>query len=120
MFKLRNFLLLVLACAAIIPLGAFWFWTERTTAASTAQNVEEKHLVQANLMKASLTRFKDDLSKSIITHLTDNSRFGSNTMYSLKKAFGLQSLCMVNPDNSLVNIGKQLTQLVPLISNLRQ
>lgn len=105
MFKLKNFLLVVFACAAVLPLGTFWFWTEQTTAANTAQNVEEKHVVQARLLKASLARYRNDLSEALLAHLRDSSRLEANSLSSLQKGFGFRTVCVVNPDYSLVSIG---------------
>lgn len=105
MFKLKNFLLVIFAIAAILPLGTFWFWTEHTTAANTAQNVEEKHLVQARLLKASLARYHNDLSEALLAHLLDSTRLEQNSVSSLQKGFGFRTVCVVSPDYSLVTVG---------------
>lgn len=105
MFKLRNFLLLVFAVSAILPLGTFWFWTELTTANNTAQNVEEKHLVQARLLKASLAGYHNDLSEALLAHLLDSSRLEQNSLTSLQKGFGFRTVCIMTPDYGLVTVG---------------
>lgn len=104
MFKLKNVLLVMFACAAILPLAAFWFWTAQTTAISTSNNVEEKHLVQARLLKASLAKYRNDFSEAILAELSENDVMGARTVSGLQKGFGLRTICMVDADYRLKTI----------------
>lgn len=104
MFKLRNVSLIMFACAAILPLAAFWYWTAQATAISTSNNVEEKHLVQARLLKASLAKYHNDFSEALVAELSENDVMGDHTISGLQKGFGLRTICAVGPDYRLETI----------------